>query len=85
MLCAFLVTFKQLLHSGFLSLAMMGLERLVMSLKSRVLRALRPKKLYDKVEKSDSMRIEIRSKKARKLIEKTLKIADSPRNRSYAF
>ncbi|KAF9663931.1 hypothetical protein SADUNF_Sadunf17G0103300 [Salix dunnii] len=39
------------------------------------------KKPYDKIEKSDSMRVEIRSRKARKLIEETLKIADSPRKR----
>ncbi|KAF5184290.1 calcium sensing receptor protein, partial [Thalictrum thalictroides] len=76
---------QQLLHSGFSSLKMMGLERLVMNLKTKVLKALKPKKLYDKVEKSESMRVEIRSKKARKLIEETLKIADSPKNKSYAF
>ncbi|PIA39540.1 hypothetical protein AQUCO_02600176v1 [Aquilegia coerulea] len=64
---------------------MMGLERLVLNLKTKVLKALKPKKLYDKVEKSESMRVEIRSKKARKLIEETLKIADSPKNKSYAF
>ncbi|KAL5725982.1 hypothetical protein ACHQM5_009057 [Ranunculus cassubicifolius] len=64
---------------------MMGLESLVMNLKSKVLKVLRPKKVYTKVEKSESMRIEIRSKKARKLIEDTLKVADSPRNKSYAF
>lgn len=43
------------------------------------------KKPYDKIEKSESMRVEIRSKKARKLVEETLKIADSPKTRSYAF
>lgn len=41
---------------------------------------------YDKIEKSESMRIEIRSKKARKLIEETLKVADSPKTtKSYSF
>lgn len=43
------------------------------------------KESYDKIEKSESMRVEIRSKKARKLIEQTLKIADSPKSRSYPF
>ncbi|KAG2709984.1 hypothetical protein I3843_04G004100 [Carya illinoinensis] len=56
-------------------MVMMGLERLLMTLKSK-LRSLKMKKPYDKIEKSESMRIEIRSRKARKLIEKTLKIAD---------
>ncbi|KAI3503189.1 hypothetical protein L1887_31626 [Cichorium endivia] len=41
---------------------------------------------YDKIEKSESMRIEIRSKKARRLIEETLKVADSPKTtKSYSF
>ncbi|KAF6176426.1 hypothetical protein GIB67_005324 [Kingdonia uniflora] len=63
---------------------MMGIGRLVVSLKSK-LKALKPKKCYDKVDKSESMRIEIRSKKAQKLIQETLKIADSPKNKSYVF
>ncbi|KAL3723464.1 hypothetical protein ACJRO7_035616 [Eucalyptus globulus] len=66
-------------------MVMMGIERLVGSLKSK-LRSLKLKKpLYDKIEKSDSMRVEIRSRKARKLIEETLKVADSPKSRSVAF
>lgn len=40
---------------------------------------------YNKIDKSESMRVEIRSRKARKLIQDTLKIADSPKTRSYAF
>ncbi|KAK1438953.1 hypothetical protein QVD17_04766 [Tagetes erecta] len=41
---------------------------------------------YDKIEKSESMRMEIRSKKARKLIEETLRVADSPKTtKSYSF
>ncbi|KAJ0868086.1 hypothetical protein HanRHA438_Chr12g0570601 [Helianthus annuus] len=41
---------------------------------------------YDKIEKSESMRVEIRSKKARKLIEETLRVADSPKTtKSYSF
>ncbi|XAR51576.1 hypothetical protein NMG60_11006240 [Bertholletia excelsa] len=66
-------------------MVMMGLERLVVSLKSK-LRSLKPKnKPYGKIEKSESMRVEIRSRKARKLIDQTLKIADSPKTRTYAF
>ncbi|KAF8012787.1 hypothetical protein BT93_I0823 [Corymbia citriodora subsp. variegata] len=66
-------------------MVMMGIERLVGSLKSK-LRSLKLKKpLYDKIEKSDSMRVEIRSRKARKLIEETLKVADSPNTKSVAF
>ncbi|KAF7822344.1 Glucose-repressible alcohol dehydrogenase transcriptional effector like [Senna tora] len=65
----------------------MGLERLVVSLKSKISRSLKMKKeAYDKMEKSESMRVEIRSRKARKLIEQTLKIADSPNNtKSFSF
>ncbi|KAK6913453.1 hypothetical protein RJ641_023054 [Dillenia turbinata] len=37
------------------------------------------------VEKSESMRVEIRSRKARKLIEETLRIADSPKSKTYAL
>ncbi|KAJ9173100.1 hypothetical protein P3X46_016270 [Hevea brasiliensis] len=65
-------------------MVMMGLERLVVTLKSKI-RSLKMKKPYDKIEKSESMRVEIRSRKARKLIEETLKIADSPKSRTYAF
>lgn len=62
-----------------------GLEKLVGNLKSKLLKSLRMKKAYDKIEKSESMRVEIRSRKARKLIERTLRIADSPNTRTYAF
>ncbi|KAG6715639.1 hypothetical protein I3842_04G004300 [Carya illinoinensis] len=62
-------------------MVMMGLERLLMTLKSK-LRSLKMKKPYDKIEKSESMRIEIRSRKARKLIEKTLKKADSSKTKT---
>ncbi|KAJ8751841.1 hypothetical protein K2173_026038 [Erythroxylum novogranatense] len=65
-------------------MVIMGIEKLVVSLKSKI-RSLKTKKPYDKIEKSDSMRFEIRSRKAKKLIEKTLKIADSPKTRTYAF
>lgn len=43
------------------------------------------KETYYKIEKSESMRVEIRSKKAQKLNERTLKIADSPKTRSYPY
>ncbi|RDY10576.1 hypothetical protein CR513_04882, partial [Mucuna pruriens] len=57
----------------------MGLGRLMVNLKSKIRSLnLKMKKSYDKVEKSESMRMEIRSRKARKLIEETLKVADSP-------
>ena len=52
-------------------MVMLGLGRLVVTLKSKI-RSLKLKKPYDKMEKSDSMRVEIRSRKARKLIEETL-------------
>ncbi|KAJ4909862.1 hypothetical protein Rs2_04483 [Raphanus sativus] len=40
---------------------------------------------YEKIEKSDSMRFELRSRKAHKIIQQTLQIADSPTSRTYAF
>lgn len=67
---------------------MVGLERWAVSLKTKLVRSvLKMKKSddYDKIEKSESMRVEIRSRKARKLIEETtLKIADSPKTKSFA-
>ncbi|CAL0314685.1 unnamed protein product [Lupinus luteus] len=62
----------------------MGLARFVATLKSKI-ESLKVKKCYNKVEKSESMRVEIRSRKARKLIEDTLKIADSPKSKTYSF
>ncbi|KAK4367663.1 hypothetical protein RND71_011455 [Anisodus tanguticus] len=59
----------------------MGFERLMAKLR----RSLKIKESYHKIEKSESMRVEIRSKKARKLIQQTLKIADSPKSKSYPF
>ncbi|KAK9700144.1 hypothetical protein RND81_08G219900 [Saponaria officinalis] len=58
----------------------MGLERLVETLKTKLMKNLKGKKAYEynEIEKSESMRIEIRSRKARKLIQETLKFADSP-------
>ncbi|KAG4922831.1 hypothetical protein HKD37_18G052221 [Glycine soja] len=63
-------------------MVMLGLGRLVVTLKSKI-RSLKLKKPYDKMEKSDSMRVEIRSRKTRKLIEETLKIADSPKSKTF--
>ncbi|KAK1562847.1 hypothetical protein Q3G72_017906 [Acer saccharum] len=65
----------------------MGLERLMVNLKSKISRSLKMKinKHYDKIEKSESMRVEIRSRKARKLVEQTLKIADSPNTKTFVF
>ncbi|GKU97505.1 hypothetical protein SLEP1_g10647 [Rubroshorea leprosula] len=60
------------------------LDRLVVSLKSK-LKSLKVKKPYHKIEKTDSMRVEIKSRKAIKIIEQTLKIADSPKSKTYAF
>lgn len=71
-------------------MVMMGLEKLMTSLKSKV-KSMKMKNkgsgadYYNKIDKSESMRVEIRSRKARKLIQDTLKIADSPKTRSYAF
>ncbi|KAL2895936.1 Glutamate--tRNA ligase 2 [Bienertia sinuspersici] len=65
----------------------MVLERLVGTLKSKLLKSFKGKKPYgyDEIEKSESMRIEIRSRKARKLIEETLKVADSPTKSTISF
>lgn len=76
--------FKKVFPGLVARMVMMGLERLLVNLKSK-LRCLKMKKPYDKIEKSESMRVEIRSRKARKLIEETLKVADSPKTKSYAF
>ncbi|WOH04819.1 hypothetical protein DCAR_0624231 [Daucus carota subsp. sativus] len=55
------------------------LESLVESIKSKVrsLKKKKAKKPYLKMEKSSSVKVEIRSIKARKLIEKNLKAADN--------
>ncbi|KAK4743308.1 hypothetical protein SAY87_001309 [Trapa incisa] len=64
-----------------------AIESLVESIKSKV-RALKKKtksgtsKSYVKMMKSSSVKVEIRSRKARKLIDKTLKAADHPGKRS---
>lgn len=55
------------------------LGNLVESIKSKVrsLNLKKGKKPYIKMDKSASVKVEIRSRKARKLIEKTLKAADT--------
>ncbi|XP_009614134.1 PREDICTED: uncharacterized protein LOC109233950 [Nicotiana attenuata] len=58
------------------------LENLVESIKSKVRKLKKSKKPYIKMDKSSSVKVEIRSKKARKLIEKTLQAADHPGKRS---
>ncbi|KAL7607198.1 hypothetical protein Lser_V15G20439 [Lactuca serriola] len=67
----------------------MVFERLKVSLKIRFrsLKIWKPNDdSYNKIEKSDSMRVEIRSRKARKLIEETLRVADSPKcTKAYSF
>ncbi|KAL5739534.1 hypothetical protein ACOSP7_028422 [Xanthoceras sorbifolium] len=65
----------------------MGIERFMVNLKSKISRSLKMKNkpYYDKIDKSESMRVEIRSRKARKLIQQTMKIADSPKTKTYVF
>ncbi|XP_021892268.1 uncharacterized protein LOC110810406 [Carica papaya] len=58
------------------------LESLVESIKSKVRALKKTKKPYIKMDKSSSVKVEIRSRKARKLIDKTLKVADHPGKRS---
>lgn len=63
------------------------LEHLVESIKSKVKllnlkKKKKSKKPYLKMEKSASVKVEIRSRKARQLIDKTLKVADHPGKRS---
>lgn len=45
----------------------------------------KPNNYYDKVDKTESMRVEIKSNKAKKLIADTLKIADSPGRKSFIY
>jgi len=59
------------------------LENLVYSLKSKI-KGLKLKKPYRKMDKSDSMRIEARSRRAQKLIAKTLEAADQPGKKDIA-
>ncbi|KAK9077227.1 hypothetical protein SSX86_005564 [Deinandra increscens subsp. villosa] len=58
-------------------------ENLIQTIKSKVkgLKRKKPKKVYVKMDKTNSVRIEIRSRQARKLIDKTLQAADQPGKR----
>ncbi|CAH8328879.1 unnamed protein product [Eruca vesicaria subsp. sativa] len=60
------------------------LESLVETIKSKVssLRRKKKNKPYIKMDKSSSVRVEIRRKKTRDLINKTLKVADRPGQRA---
>ncbi|CAN8258743.1 unnamed protein product [Cochlearia groenlandica] len=59
------------------------LENLMETIKSKVgLLRKKKKKPYIKMDKSSSVRVEIRRKKTRDLIDKTLKVADRPPKRS---
>ncbi|PWA56911.1 hypothetical protein CTI12_AA413900 [Artemisia annua] len=70
-------------------MAKMVFGRFMVSLKTRFksLKMCKPvDDSYNQIEKSNSMRIEIRSRKARKLIEETLRVADSPKcTKAYSF
>ncbi|KAJ1402841.1 hypothetical protein SESBI_27678 [Sesbania bispinosa] len=57
------------------------MEKLWESIKSKV-RKLKKKKPYIKMDKSASVKVEIHSRKAQKIINKTLKAADRPGNRA---
>ncbi|KAI3805003.1 hypothetical protein L1987_26974 [Smallanthus sonchifolius] len=56
---------------------------LIQTIKSKVkaLKRKKPKKVYVKMDKTNSVRVEIRSRQARKLIDKTLQAADRPGKR----
>ncbi|KAF5814179.1 hypothetical protein HanRHA438_Chr03g0118831 [Helianthus annuus] len=60
-----------------------GFESLIQTIKSKVkaLKKKKPKKVYMKMDKTNSVRVEIRSRQARKLIDKTLQAADRPGKR----
>ncbi|XP_042516359.1 uncharacterized protein LOC122090735 [Macadamia integrifolia] len=58
------------------------LGNLVESIKSKVRALKKSKKPYVKMDKSSSVKVEIRSRRARKLIDQTLKLADRPGKKS---
>ncbi|XP_043712995.1 uncharacterized protein LOC122661607 [Telopea speciosissima] len=58
------------------------LGNLVESIKSKVRALKKSKKPYVKMDKSSSVKVEIRSRRARKLIDETLKVADRPGKKS---
>ena len=52
------------------------------SIKSKVKALKKSKKPYIKMDKSSSVKVEIRSRKAKKLIEKAMRAADRPGKRT---
>ncbi|AEE76272.1 hypothetical protein AtNW77_Chr3g0178201 [Arabidopsis thaliana] len=58
------------------------LESLMETIKSKVSLLRKKKKTYIKMDKSSSVRVAIRRKKTRDLIDKTLKVADRPGKRT---
>ncbi|MQL75087.1 hypothetical protein Taro_007437 [Colocasia esculenta] len=55
------------------------LGSIVESIKSKLVRSLKKKKKpYVKMDKSSSVKVEIRSRRARRLIDETLRAADRP-------
>ncbi|KAK8938159.1 hypothetical protein KSP40_PGU017586 [Platanthera guangdongensis] len=65
----------------------MRVEELVEKIKAKVMGSLgrkRNKKPYEKIAKSASIKVEIRSRKARQIIEKTLSAADDQTSGSKA-
>jgi hypothetical protein len=63
---------------------MLGLKKLAVSVKSKI-NSLRRKKGYKKVEKSDNIKKEIRSKKVKKPNEENLKLVESPKSDTFVL
>ncbi|KAL8137514.1 hypothetical protein V2J09_003515 [Rumex salicifolius] len=69
----------------------MRVEKVVGTLRSKLARSVkmvrlrktnRGEKSWSKIEKTESTRVEMASRKARRLIEETLRVADSPSTRT---
>jgi hypothetical protein len=63
---------------------MLGLKKLAVSVKTKI-NSLRRKKGYKKVEKSDNIKKEIRSKKVKKPSEENLKLVESPKSDTFVL
>jgi hypothetical protein len=63
---------------------MLGLKKLAISVKTKI-NSLRRKKGYKKVEKSDNIKKEIRSKKVKKPNEENLKLVESPKSDTFVL
>jgi hypothetical protein len=63
---------------------MLGLKKLAVSVKSKI-NSLRRKKGYKKVEKSDNIKKEVRSKKVKKPNEENLKLVESPKSDTFVL